>query len=93
MYSFPNIIRQIKSRRTRWAGHMARMGEDRKVYEVLAGKPKEKFPLERPRRSWEVGLRVQSGFSWLRIGPVAGSCKYGDETAGSGATELVTVVR
>jgi hypothetical protein len=42
MHSFPNIIRQIKSRRMRWAGHVARMGEDRKVYRVLVGKTEGK---------------------------------------------------
>jgi hypothetical protein len=41
LYSSPDIIRQIKSRRMRWAGHVARMGEERKVYKALVGKPKE----------------------------------------------------
>jgi hypothetical protein len=41
-----------KSRRIRWAGHVARMGEERKVYKVLAGKPEGKRPLGRPRRRW-----------------------------------------
>jgi hypothetical protein len=50
LYSSPNIIRQIKSRRMRWAGHVARMGEERNVYKVLMGKPEGKRPLERPRR-------------------------------------------
>jgi hypothetical protein len=45
LYSSPNIIRQIKSRRMRWAGHVARMGEEREVYRVLVGKPVEKRPL------------------------------------------------
>jgi hypothetical protein len=45
-YSYPNIIRQIKSRRMRWAGHVARMGEERKVYKVLVGKPERKTHLE-----------------------------------------------
>jgi hypothetical protein len=47
LYSSPNIIRQIRSRRMRWAGHVARMGEERKVYRVLVGKPKGKRPLGR----------------------------------------------
>jgi hypothetical protein len=51
LYSSPDI-RQIKSRRMRWAGHVAGMGEGRKVYRVLMGKPKGKRPLERPRRKW-----------------------------------------
>ena len=49
-YSSPNIVRVIKSRRTRWAGHVARMGEKRGVYRVLVGKPEGKRPLGRPRR-------------------------------------------
>jgi hypothetical protein len=50
LYSSPNIIRQIKSRRVRWAGHVASMGEERNVYKVLIGKPEGKRPLGRPRR-------------------------------------------
>jgi hypothetical protein len=52
LYSSPDIIRQIKARRMRWAGHVARMGEGRNVYRVLVGKPEGKRPLERPRRRW-----------------------------------------
>jgi hypothetical protein len=47
LYSSPNVIRQMKSRRMRWAGHVARMGEERKVYTVLVGKPEGKRPLGR----------------------------------------------
>ena len=74
----------IKSRRMRWAGHAARMGEGRGVYRVLVGKPGGKRPLERPRRRWEdnikialqeVGWGVWTGSSWLRIGQVAGTCE------------------
>ena len=50
LYSSPNIVRVIKSRRMRWAGHVARMGEDRGVHRVLVGKPEGRRPLERPRR-------------------------------------------
>ena len=50
LYSAPNIVRVIKSRRMRWAGHVARMGEERGVYRVLVGKPEGKRPLGRPRR-------------------------------------------
>jgi hypothetical protein len=50
LYSFPDIIMQIKSRRMRWAGHVARMGEERNLYKVLVGKPEGKRQLERPRR-------------------------------------------
>jgi hypothetical protein len=51
LYSFPNIIRQIKSRRKRWAEHVAHMGEERNVYKVLMGKPEGKRPHGRPRHS------------------------------------------
>ena len=50
LYSSPNIVRVIKSRRMRWAGHVARMGEERGVYRVLLGKPEGKRPMGRPRR-------------------------------------------
>jgi hypothetical protein len=50
LYSSPDIIREVKSRRIRWAGHAACMGEERKVYMVLVGKPEGKRPLGRPRR-------------------------------------------
>jgi hypothetical protein len=56
LYSSPNIIRQIKSRRMRWAGHVARMGE--KCLQGLDGKAKGKRPHERPRRRWEDGMRM-----------------------------------
>jgi hypothetical protein len=58
LYSSPDIIRQVKSRRMRWAGHVARMGEERNVYKVLVGKPEGKRPLRRPRRRWEDGIRM-----------------------------------
>ena len=52
LYSSPNIVRVIKSRRIRWAGHVARMGEERGVYWVLMGKPEGKRPMGRPSRRW-----------------------------------------
>jgi hypothetical protein len=58
LYSSPDIIRQIKSRRMKWAGHVARMGEGRNVYTVLVGKPEGKRPLGRPRRRWEDGIKM-----------------------------------
>jgi hypothetical protein len=58
LYSSPNIIRQIKSRRIRWAGHVARMGEERNVYRALMGKPEGKTPVGRPRRRWKDGVRM-----------------------------------
>jgi hypothetical protein len=57
----------------RWAGHVARMGEVRKVYKVLVGKPEEKRPLGRPRRRWEDGIRMDlreiilRGVDWIRL--------------------------
>jgi hypothetical protein len=57
LYSSPDIIRQIKARTMR-AGHVARMGEKRKLYRVLVGKPEGKRPLGRPRRRWEDGIRM-----------------------------------
>jgi hypothetical protein len=81
LYSSPDIIRHIKSRRMRWARHVARMAEGRNVYRVLVGKPKGKRPLERPRCRWEDGIKMDlreigwgvcSGFTWLSIGTVGG---------------------
>jgi hypothetical protein len=56
--SSPDIIGQIKSRKMRWAGHVARMGEERKAYRVLVGKPEGKRSLGRPRCRWEFGIRM-----------------------------------
>jgi hypothetical protein len=79
LYSSPDIIRQIKSRRMRFAGNVARMGEGRNMYRVLVGKPEGKRPLGIPRRRWENGIKMDfreigwglwSGFTWLRIGAV-----------------------
>jgi hypothetical protein len=53
LYSSPNVVRVIKSRKMRWAGHVARMGEGSDVYRVLVGRPEGKRPLGRPRRRWE----------------------------------------
>jgi len=54
----PNIVRVIKTRKMRWAGHVARMVERRGVYRVLVGKPEGKRPLGRPRRRWEDNIRI-----------------------------------
>jgi len=81
LYCSPNIVRMIKSRRMRWAGNVARMGEGRGVYRVLVGKPEEKRPLGRPRHRWEdnikmglqeVGWGVWARSSWLRLGTGGG---------------------
>jgi len=58
LYLSPNIVRVIKSRRMRWAGHVARMGEEREVCRVLVGKPEGKRPLGRPRRRWVDNIRT-----------------------------------
>jgi hypothetical protein len=73
LYSSLNIVWVIKSRRMRWAGHVARMGEGRGVYRVLVGRPESKRPLERPRRRCEdnikrdlreIGIDVAN---WIRL--------------------------
>jgi len=58
MYSSPNIVRVIKSKRMRWAGLVARMGEERGAYRVLVGKPEVKRPLGRPRHRWVDNIRT-----------------------------------
>ena len=58
LYSSPNIVRVIKSRRMRWAGHVARMGDGRGVHKVLVGKPDGKRPLWRPRRRWKDNIEM-----------------------------------
>jgi hypothetical protein len=76
LYSSPDIIRQIKSRRMRWAGHVARMGEGRNLYRVLVFMSEGKIPLERPRHRWEDGIKMDLG----RL--VGGVC--GVDSPGSG---------
>ena len=58
LYSSPNIVRVIKSRRKRWTGHVVHIGEGRGVYRVLVGKPEGRRPLGRPRRRWEDNIRM-----------------------------------
>ena len=58
MYSSPNIIRNLKSRRLRWAGHVARMEQSRNAYKVLVGNPESKRPLGRPGRRWEDNIKI-----------------------------------
>jgi len=58
LHTSPNIVRMAKSRRMRWAGHVARMGEERGVYRVLLGKPEGRRPLGRPRRRWVDNIRT-----------------------------------
>jgi hypothetical protein len=83
LYSSPSIIRIIKSRRMRWTGHVARMGEKRNVYRILVGKPEGKRQLGRPRRRWVDNIKMDlreigwDGVEWigligLRIGTSGG---------------------
>ena len=58
LYSSPNIVRLIKSRRMKWAGHVARMGDRRGVYRVLVGKPEGNRALGRPWRRWEDNIKM-----------------------------------
>ena len=67
LYSLPNIVRVVKSRRMRWAGHVARMREGRGVHRILVGKPEGKRPLGRPRRRWEDNIKMD-------LQEVGGSC-------------------
>jgi hypothetical protein len=58
LYYLSNIVLVVKSRRMRWAGHVARMGEERGVHSVSVGKPEGKRPLGRPRRKWEDNIKM-----------------------------------
>jgi hypothetical protein len=80
LYSSPNIIRVIKSRRMRWVGQV-RMGEGRGAYRILVGRPEGRRPLERPGRRWEDNIKMDlqevgwggwTGLIWLRIGTGGG---------------------
>jgi hypothetical protein len=80
LYSSLNIIWVIKSRRMRWAGHVASMGENRGAYRILVGRPEGRRPLGRPRCRWGTILKwifetwdgACTGLSWLRIGTGGG---------------------
>ena len=70
--SLPNIVRVVKSRRMRWAGHMACMGKGTGVHRVLVGKPEGKRPLGRPRRRWEDYIKMDirelgRGGDWMEL--------------------------
>jgi hypothetical protein len=73
LYSWPNIIRMIKSRRMKWAGHVALMGEKRNAYRILVGKPEGKRPLGRPRLSWVGNIKMDlretglDGMDWIEL--------------------------
>jgi hypothetical protein len=91
LYSSPNIVRVIKSRRMRWAGHVARMWEGRGVYRILVGRPEGKRPLGRPRRRWEDNIKMNlreiriDVVNWIQLAqdsPVVGLCEQGNEPSG-----------
>jgi hypothetical protein len=73
LYSSPNIVRVIKSRRMSWAGSVARMGERRGVYRVLVGRPEDKRALGRPRHRWEDNIKMDfreigiDGANWIQL--------------------------
>ena len=73
LYSSPNIVRVIKSKRMRRAGHVARMGERRDAYRILVGKPEGKRPLWRPRLRWEDNIKMDlqemgcGGIDWIEL--------------------------
>jgi len=73
LYSSPNIVRVLKSRRMKWAGHLSHMGEERGLYRVLVGKPEGRRPLGRPRRRWVDNIKmdlqeVGCGYmDWIRL--------------------------
>jgi hypothetical protein len=73
VYSSPNIVRVIKSRRMRWAGHVARMGEGRDVYRVSVGRPEGKRLPGKPRRRWKDNIKTDlreigiDGANWIQL--------------------------
>jgi hypothetical protein len=86
LYSSRRIIRMIKSRRMRWAGHIARMGDNSNTYRTLVVKPERKRPLGRPGRRWVNSDRM----GWYGVdraasgkGPVVSSCEHGNEPSDS----------
>jgi len=73
MYSSPNIVRVMKSRRMRWAEYVARMGKRRGVYRILVGKPEGRRPLGRPRHRWKDNIKMDhqetgcEGMDWIEL--------------------------
>jgi hypothetical protein len=65
LYSLPSIVRLIKARRMRWAGHVARMGEVRGAYNILVGRPEGRRPIGRPRRRWEDNIEMDLAEIWI----------------------------
>jgi hypothetical protein len=81
LYSSPNIVRVIKSRRMRWEGHVACMGEGRGVYRVLVRRPEGKRPLGRPIRRWEDNVKPDlremgiDGANWIQLAQYRVQCR------------------
>jgi hypothetical protein len=73
LYASPSIIRMLKSRRMRWAGHVTRMGEKRNAYRILVGNPEGKRPLGRPKRRWMNNIKMDlrqigwDGMDWIDL--------------------------
>jgi hypothetical protein len=99
LYSYPNIIMHIKSRRMRWAGHVAGMGEERRgMYRFLMGKPEGKRPLGSPMRRWEDGIKMDlreigwGSVDWIQLAQDRDRWRALVDTvikpSGSGATDL-----
>ena len=91
MYSSPNITRNLKSRRLRWAGHVTCMEQFRNAYSILVGKPESKRPLGRPRRRWEDNIKMDlrkvgcDPRDWIVLAEdrdQAGLCKGSNEPLG-----------
>jgi hypothetical protein len=92
LYSSPSIIRIIKSRRMRWVGHVAQMGEKRNAYRLLVGKPEGKTPFGGPRRKWVDNIKMDlleigwGGVDWIGLAQDRdkwSSCECGYEPSGS----------
>ena len=88
LYSSPNIVWVMKSRRMRWVEHVAYMRERRGAYRVLVGKPEGKEPLGRPSHRWEDNIKIDlqevgcGDMDWIELAKVVGSCECGNKPSG-----------
>jgi hypothetical protein len=89
LYSSPNIVRVIKSRRMKWMGQVARMEARTGVHGVLVGKPEGKRPPGGPRLRWEDNIKIGiqevrcGGMDWTGYRQMSGTCENGNEPSGS----------